>query len=139
MSEGMTINQILGFDENATERKLADLPDEIRSVIKDGHYYLHNWWDAYSPLSQANYDRNFGIRGNPNNNAFKRKSLRSKLNKARERLEAQGFSPRTDNGMPRCAIKKLDDGTVIVVGLFVANVGIWNDDGEFEKAYDVKI
>jgi len=142
-----TINEILSASGNpeGIEKRMEDMPENIQHILSRGNRLMRNWWDAYFPLAQANDDRNFGRR-NPNNNNFKRRSLRGKMIKAREAIEAAGYEPRGGEGSgPKCVIKRIENTTelfpeytVIVIGQFNADFGNWDNEGHFQKTFSVK-
>jgi len=140
-----TINEILSAsgDSEGIKRKMEDLPEEIQRFVQKGKYLMREWWDAYFPLAEANSDWNFG-RKNPNNNNFKKRSLRIKMGKARDAIEAAGFQPRSRDGSPKCIIKTFENTTelfpeytVIIIGQFNADFGNWDDEGNFQKTFSV--
>jgi len=148
----MTINQTLNASGNpgGVERQIEDMPENIQRILKVGKRLMRDWFDAWVPVSEADRDWNFGKK-NPNNNNFKKKALRGKLQKAREAVELAGFKARTSNQRPSCAILNVNERpelginaemlfpeyTAIVIGQFDADFGSWNDDGEFQKAFTI--
>lgn len=123
-----------------SEKNIADLPEDIQNILYKGKRLVNNWWDAWSPISEADSDRNYG-RKNPNNNNFKRRALRTKLANAKSAIEAAGFEPRTNGGRPNCAIYRAEnnpDWTVLIIGMFNASFGNWDSDGNFQKTFSVE-
>ena len=127
--------------EDRVEKNLEDLSEEVQNILLKGKRLMNNWWDAWFPISEADSDRNFG-RKNPNNNNFKRKSLRAKCSAARERIDQSGFESRTSGGRPSCALYRTEDNpdySVILIGMFNANFGNWNDEGNFVESFNVNL